>query len=312
MKALIFGAGGFAGPYLARELAAHGYEVCGSGRSESGPAGLSYVRADILDAAKVESVISSARPDAIINLAGISSVGQSWAMPQVTVESNVTGALNILEAARKQPNMPRVLLIGSSEEYAPSDKPISERSPLDANNPYGISKVMQERFAALYRARYGMKVYCVRPFNHTGVGQRDTFVIPSWCKQAAEISNSGKPGVMRVGNLDVKRDFSDVRDVVRAYRMILESDDCETVYNVGSEKAIALRELLEYIVGLSEQPITIEVDPALIRPIDTPFVCCDRSLIKEKLGWEPQYALFDTVREMTADFMRSEKRRKKE
>ena len=159
----------------------------------------------------------------------------------VTVPEGTT----ILEAARKQPRMPKVLLIGSSEEYAPSDEPLSETSPLDANSPYGVSKVMQERFASLYRARYGMKVYCVRPFNHTGVGQRETFVIPSWCKQAAEISRSGKPGVMRVGNLDVKRDFSDVRDIVRAYRMILESEDCETIYNVGSGKAIALRELLE-------------------------------------------------------------------
>lgn len=308
MKALLFGAGGFVGPYLAREMEAHGYEVYGSGRAESGPAGMPYVRADILDAAQVEGAISALRPDDIVNLAGISSVGRSWAMPQAAVEANVIGALNILEAARKQPRMPKVLLIGSSEEYAPSDRPIDETSPLDANNPYGISKVMQERFAALYRSRYGMKVYCVRPFNHTGVGQKDTFVIPSWCKQAAEISKSGKPGVMRVGNLEVKRDFSDVRDVVRAYRMILESDDCETVYNVGSGKAIALRELLEYIVSLSEQPITVETDPALIRPVDTPFICCDRTLIKEKLGWEPEYTLFETVREMTASFMRSEER----
>ena len=298
MKALVFGAGGFVGPYLARELAAHGYEVCGAGRTESGPADMPYLRADILDAAQVEGAISKVRPDAIINLAGISSVGRSWAMPQATVEANVIGALNVLEGARKQPGMPKVLLIGSSEEYAPSDKPLSETSPLDANNPYGISKLMQERFAALYRARYGMKVYCVRPFNHTGVGQRDTFVIPSWCRQAAEISKSGKPGVMRVGNLDVKRDISDVRDIVRAYRMIMESGDCETVYNVGSGRAIALRELLEYIVSLSEQPITVETDPALMRPVDTPYICCDRTLIKEKLGWEPEYTLFDTVREM--------------
>lgn len=311
-KALIFGAGGFVGPYLARELAAHGYEVCGSGRSETGPESMSYIRADLLDESQVKCAISAVQPDVIVNLAGISSVGQSWSMPQATVEVNVIGALSILEAARKQPRMPKVLLVGSSEEYAASDGPVSESSPLEANNPYGISKIMQERFAALYRARYGMKVYCVRPFNHTGAGQRDTFVISSWCRQAAGISKSGKPGVMRVGNLDVKRDFSDVRDIVRAYRMVLESDDCETVYNVGSGKAIALRELLDYIVSLSEQLITVETDPALFRPVDTPYICCDRTLIKEKLGWEPKYTLFETVRNMMAECINSEKKGKDE
>ena len=125
MKALIFGAGGFVGPYLARELEAHGYEVCGAGRAESGPAGMSYIRADILVAAQAESAMSAMRPDAVVDLAGFSSVGQSWDMPQAAVEANVIGALNILEAARKQSNMPKVLLIGSSEEYAPSDKPLT-------------------------------------------------------------------------------------------------------------------------------------------------------------------------------------------
>lgn len=297
-RALIFGAGGFVGSYLARELSAHGYEVQGSDVLEAGPEGMAYARADLLDGTQVEAVIAQARPDAIVNLAAISSVGQSWRMPQTTMEVNVVGALNILEAARKQGPIPKVMFIGSSEEYAVSDAPISESSPLDANNPYGISKMAQEKFAALYREQYGMQVYCVRPFNHTGVGQRETFVIPSWCKQAAEISKSGKPGMMRVGNLDVKRDFSDVRDIVRAYRMILESDDCETIYNVGSGKAFALGELLAYITTLSGLPISIEVNPALIRPVDTPVICCNRTLIGEKLGWKPEHSIFDTLKEI--------------
>lgn len=298
MKVLIFGASGFVGSYLAGEFAEHGYEAVGTDVRETDAMPFRFT--NILDAGSVERVIRETAPDMIVNLAAVSSVGQSWNIPQKTVEVNVVGALNILEAARRAEKTPKILFVGSSEEYDASNGPISEKNPLNANNPYGISKMAQERFAEIYRTRFGMKVYCVRPFNHTGPGQADSFVIPSWCKQAAEISASGKPGVMRVGNLDVKRDFSDVRDVVRAYRMILESEDCETVYNVGSGRAVALRELMAYIASLSKQPITVEVNPALIRPTDTPVICCDRTLIGERLGWTPEYSMEDTVRALFA------------
>jgi GDP-4-dehydro-6-deoxy-D-mannose reductase len=211
---------------------------------------------------------------------------------------NVVGALNILEAARKQDSKSKVMFIGSSEEYEVSDMPIDEQMALNANNPYGISKVTQERFAALYRSEYGMKIYCVRSFNHTGVGQKDTFVLPSFCKQVAQIENSGKNGVIKVGNLAVKRDFSDVRDIVRAYRMIVESDDYEAIFNVGSGHAYGLDEMLEFIVSLSSQRINIEVDPARFRPVDTPVVCCDNHYITDTLGWKPEYSIFDTLKEM--------------
>lgn len=302
-RVLIFGVGGFVGGYLTREFQQHGYEVFGSDAVDRHPEGISFRKADLLNAEAVHKLVAEVRPDAIVNLAAISSVGLSWKIPQTTIQVNVIGALNILEAAKACEPMPRVLFIGSSEEYAPSDQPISELSPLDANNPYGISKITQERFAQSYRDRYGMQVYCVRAFNHTGVGQNENFVIPSWCRQTAEISKSGKPGVMRVGNLNVRRDFGDVRDVVRAYRMVLESDDCSLVYNIGTGNSVLLKDLLDHIVSLSEQPIAIEIDPALIRPVDTPYICCDHSLITEKLGWKPEHTLFDTVREMVEEFM---------
>ena len=302
-RVLIFGVGGFVGGYLTREFQQHGYEVFGSDAVDRHPEGISFWKADLLNAEAVHKLVAEVRPDAIVNLAAISSVGLSWKIPQATIQVNVVGALNILEAAKACEPMPRVLFIGSSEEYAQSDQPISELSPLDANNPYGISKITQERFAQSYRDRYGMRVYCVRAFNHTGVGQNENFVIPSWCRQTAEISKSGNPGVMRVGNLNVRRDFGDVRDVVRAYRMVLESDDCSQVYNIGTGNSVFLKDLLEHIVSLSEQPITIEIDPALIRPVDTPYICCDHSLITEKLGWKPEHTLFDTVREMVEEFM---------
>ena len=302
-KVLIFGIGGFVGPYLASELQAHGYVVYGSDLHAKKIGNVSVIAADLLNAASVETVIRDIGPDAIINLAAISSVGQSWGMPQVTMQVNVIGALNILEAARKQQTKLKIMFIGSSEEYIVSDKPMSENTPLDANNPYGISKITQERFAALYRGQYGLKVYCVRPFNHTGVGQRDSFVLPSFCKQVAEIEKSGRSGVIKVGNLAVRRDFSHVKDIVRAYRMILESKDDTQIYNVGSGKAYGLDELMEYITSLSNQKITVEIDPALVRPVDTPVICCDYSKVKRELGWEPKLTVFNALQELYKSYL---------
>ncbi len=296
MKVLVFGASGFVGSYLAREFTGHGYEVAGTDIKETNA--MPFKFADILDAGSVERVVREVAPDMIVNLAAISSVGQSWNIPQTTVSVNVIGALNILEAAKCLENSPKILFVGSSEEYEASDKPISEKILLNANNPYGISKAAQERFAEVYRERFGMKIYCVRPFNHTGPGQSDSFVLPSFCKQVAEIEKSGKPGVIKVGNLSARRDFSHVKDIVRAYRMILESDDCETVYNVGSGIAYSLKDLLDYILKFSKQEITVEVDPARFRPVDTPVICCDNRLIGEKIGWKPQHTVFDALRDI--------------
>lgn len=297
-KVLIFGMGGFAGAYLARELQTHGYEVCGSDLHAKLIGNVSVIAADLLDAEAVEKIVCEVNPDVIINLAAISSVGQSWGMPQTAMQVNVVGSLNILEAARKQDKKPKVMFIGSGEEYVGSDEPMNEETPLDANNPYGISKITQERFAKLYREEYGLKIYCVRPFNHTGVGQRDSFVLPSFCKQVAEIERSGRPGVIKVGNLAVRRDFSHVKDIVRAYRLILESDDDTQIYNVGSGKAYGLDELLNYIIALSRQPITVVMEPSRVRPTDTPVVCCDYSKIEKELGWKPEYTVFDALDEL--------------
>lgn len=299
-RALIFGACGFAGRYLIQELKAHGYHVFGSDMLENENASLceSFRVCDILDADQVKTAIRDVCPTHIINLAAISSVGLSWKIPQKTMSVNVNGTLNILEGAREVCSHARILLIGSSEEYVVTDQPISESTPLDANNPYGISKFVTERFSEMYRERYGMKIYHVRAFNHTGVGQRESFVIPSWCRQAASISESGSAGTMRVGNVSVIRDLSDVRDIVRAYRMVIESDDCEIVYNIGSGKGTALGDILKYLQGLSRQPIAIEQDPDLFRPADNPVIVCDHSLITKRLGWMPEYDILSTVREI--------------
>ena len=299
-RVLIFGAGGFVGSYLCKEFLNNGYKVSGTDKGEGSalPSEVDFYKTDLMQADEVEKLIGQIQPDIIVNLAAISSVGASWNMPQATMAINVIGALNIMEAARKSEQKPRILFVGSSEEYVISENPLDENTQLNANNPYGISKVTQEQFAKLYREQYGLKIYCVRPFNHTGIGQRDSFVLPSFCKQVAEIDKSGKDGKIQVGNLKVKRDFSHVKDVVRAYRMIVESDNCNQIYNVGSGNAYSLEDMLTYIIGLSDQNIEIEVDQNRIRPTDQLVICCDRSLIGKELGWKPQYDVYDALKEM--------------
>lgn len=299
-KVLIFGVGGFVGGYLSQEFLNHNYDVYGSDKNDSEllPKEVKFKISDLLNTMQTEKLINKINPDIIVNLAAISSVGASWKIPQATININVIGALNIMEAARKAEKKPKIMFIGSSEEYRISSLPMDENTPLNASNPYGISKITQEQFAKLYREQYGLKIYCVRPFNHTGVGQKDSFVLPSFCKQAAEIEKSGKPGVIRVGNLDAKRDFSHVKDIVRAYRMIIESDTCETVYNVGSGAAHSLKSMLEHVISLCSQPIDIEVDPKRIRPTDQPVICCDHSLITSELNWKPRYTVFDALNEL--------------
>ncbi len=300
-KVLIFGAGGFVGSYLAEEFCSHGYEVFGTDIAElraSVPSLSRYDVMDMLNAEDVMSLIGSIRPDYIVNLAAISSVGDSWRIPQKTIAVNVNGTLNILEAVRQLELGAKILLIGSSEEYAVSDSPISEDYELNASNPYGISKIAQENFAELYRSSCGLDIISTRTFNHTGIGQPEKFVLPGFVSQAAKIHNSGKDGKIYVGNLSVRRDFGDVRDMVSAYRMLLESDTHSKVFNVGSGVCPSLAELLDYIVSLAAQRIEVIVSPEKLRPIDNPVIWCDNSRLKAETGWASRYTIYDTIREM--------------
>mgnify|MGYP000705487980 CR=1 FL=1 len=296
-RVLIFGIGGFVGSYVADEFHRADYEVFGCDLLETSilPAYVQYLVCNLMDVAKVEALCKRVEPTHIVNLAAISSVGHSWKIPQKTVAVNVEGALNILDAAHKCVNTPRILLIGSSEEYAHSDTPIKESYPLDASNPYGLSKILQERFVDIYRDRYGMKIYYVRSFNHTGIGQSTSFVIPNWCIQTLDIMYSRQPGVLSVGNLDVKRDFSHVKDVVRAYRMVIESEDDKTVYNIGSGIAYELRDILQYIIAKSPQKIQVHVDDKFIRANDYSVIQCNHDLITERLGWSPRWTILNAI-----------------
>ena len=293
------------GPWLVKELESHGWEVACSDRFGSPKEGLpgEYYVADLLDAGSVAEVVSTVKPEAVVNLAAVSSVGQSWRAPAVTIEVNVVGALNVLDAAKALGTCPKVLLVGSSEEYEPSEEPLSEDSPLAGNNPYGISKLTVGEFSNLYEGAGDVRVYRTRSFNHTGPGQAPGFVIPSWCKQVAAFEREGHGGTMRVGNLWVRRDISDVRDIVRGYRMLLESDCSGEVFNLGSGAANPLRDVLETIIGFSSQNIEHEVDQGLIRPVDQSCVLADVSKARRELGWRPEIPLSRTLRDVFESFL---------
>lgn len=277
-RVLIIGANGFVGNYLIKEYLDNKYEVIASDLQDSlrYDYPISYEKIDILNKDNLEKIIKKWLPDYLINLAAVSSVGASWKIPAKTFEVNVIGTINILDIIKENVPYCKVLLIGSSEEYVQKNRPLKETDELNANNPYGISKIAQENIAKMYSERYGLNIVCTRSFNHTGPGQSDQFAIPSFCKQVAEIEKSGKPGKIYVGNLEAYRDISDVRDVVKAYRILLEEHkNLFDVFNVGSGKVYQVKEILDIIVSFSTQPIEIIVDPNKVRPIDTPYICCD-------------------------------------
>lgn len=296
--ALILGANGFVGPWLAQELVSHGYDVFASDVQDEPSSRLScdgYRAADLLDPASIDRILLESQPDQIYDLAAVSSVAQSWRMPALTMRVNVEGTVNLLESCRSLDRSPRLLLVGSSEEYAPSEAALSEESPLAATSPYGISKIAQGNLSRMYAERYGLHVYHVRSFNHTGPWQSDAFVIPSWCRQAALIERSGKPGTIRVGNTRVRRDVSDVRDVVRGYRMLVESDHEGEAFNICSGVSYELASLLDAIVSYTDVDVSVEVDPELLRPSDNPMILGDRSKAERLLGWHPEHGIEETL-----------------
>ena len=268
---LVVGASGVVGGYLVRELVQAGHQVVQA----------NFPEFNLLEKSAVDAAVQNADPDYVVNLAAISSVGESWKNPVMTVDVNIKGTLHLLDAVQRFAPSAKVLLIGSAEEYAAKNSPLVEADTLEASNPYGITKIAQENFAELYRKKYGMRIVCTRSFNHTGIGQTPTFALPSFCKQVAEIDKSGKPGKIYVGNLTAVRDFSDVEDVVHVYRMLLENDNAWAVYNVGSGIAYSMQELLQTIIGFAKVPIEIVQDVAKMRPVDIPYLCADNSRIRK-------------------------------
>jgi len=297
LRALITGIAGFAGSHLAEFLLQEtDWEVWGTIHHTDHNVAhlrdqLRLVPVDLRDPEAVIHLVREARPDRVYHLAGQSYVPASWHDPWATFEVNVRSQLNLLEALLAADLTPRVLVVGSNEEYGlirPEDLPVDEETPLRPASPYAVSKVAQDMMGLQYFLSHGLPVVRVRPFNHIGPRQREEFVAPAFAKQIAEIEAGLRPPVVRVGNLDARRDFTDVRDMVCAYHLALERATPGEVYNLGSGKAHSIRELLEIFLELSTVEVAVEQDPARMRPADVPVSICDATKFRTQTGWTPQ------------------------
>lgn len=269
-KALITGITGFVGPHLKRELEHNKYDVYGLALSDGGN---KVFKCDITNSDRVLEVIQEIMPDCIFHLAGFSSVSKSFQQPDKCYKINVTGTKNLLDAVKKSGIRPRILIVSSAEVYGvPKYLPIDEKHPLNPISPYGKSRVEQEEIAL----KSGLPVIISRSFNHTGPGQSDSFVIPSFRKQIKEAKDGG---TIYVGNLGVVRDFSDVRDVVKAYRILVEKGKEGDIYNVGSGIGYGLRDILDKLVMLSGKKLEIKKDISKIRKDDIPKLIADNGKV---------------------------------
>ena len=292
--------------------ASGGVQVCGVSLPTDGTRNLDRVLeritlrfADLGDYDRVLELLDTTRPDLVFHLAAQASVERAWANPAGTLVNNVSVQLNLLQAIVALKLTPRMLVIGSADEYgavSPADMPMDEDTPLRPLNPYAVSKIAQDYLGLQYHLSHGLHVVRVRPFNHIGPRQGPGFALADWCRQIASIEAGLQEPVMRVGNLDARRDFSDVRDIVRGYYLALMRGQPGQVYNLGSSHSHSMRDILDRLLAQSRVAVRVEVDPALVRPIDIPEVVCDCTRFKRDTGWEPQYDLDQTLRDVLDDW----------
>lgn len=295
-KALITGSQGFVGHYLRRELEEHGYAVTGLDLKT----GDSVIVADLLDGDVAKTIIAQEQPDMIFHLAGQANVRKSWELPRMTVELNVNAAINLMEAVRHEKPGCRMVLVGSSDQYGhlgEAGKLVSETLATHPQTPYAVSKKAQEEMAEVYVKAYGLNISMTRSFNHAGAGQGKGFLIPDFASGIAAVERREQQS-LRVGNLTARRDFTHVRDVVRAYRLIAEQGQAGEVYNVGSGITYSAQEILDKLCDLARCPISVEQDPAKLRPSDTPVICCDHSKLTAHTGWEPTISIDEILQEV--------------
>jgi GDP-4-dehydro-6-deoxy-D-mannose reductase len=288
VRALVTGARGFVGPYLSAHLESQGDEVVGLGPE-----------VDITDADAIRAAVAAARPDAVYHLAAASHVGQSWSAPVEVLRVNAEGTLNVLLAAEAA-GAARVLVVGSAEEYGivePEELPLVETAPLRPVTPYGASKVAAEVVALqTFRAR-GLPVVAARPFNHLGPGQSDRLVASTLAHQVARNEREGSDVIM-AGDLTARRDFSDVRDVVRAYRLLATKGTPGEVYNVCSGRDVPVSELADALIAHAGRPMRVELDPSRLRPVELKALRGDPSKLRAATGWTAEIALERTLSDL--------------
>lgn len=308
-RVLITGLTGFVGGHLAEYLLGRGdVEVFGIHRWRSRTESIHHLldkitllECDIRDRSSVSRVIRDVRPDKIFHLAAQSYVVTSWHAPEETLTTNILGNLNLLEAVREAGVDPLIQVAGSSEEYGystPDELPIRETNPLRPLSPYAVSKVGQDLLSYQYFKSYGVRVVRTRAFNHTGPRRGDVFVSSNFAKQLVERECGRKRGPIRVGNLEAVRDFTDVRDTVRAYWLALEKGEPGEVYNICSGRGFAIRELLDLLLKRVRIPVEVQVDPERLRPSDVPILVGDCTKFRERTGWAPRIPLEQTLEEI--------------
>lgn len=317
-KVLITGAGGFVGQHLASFLAdTEGAEVLGLDLNPPKFAQpwdrCEFGVCDVQDRDKVFSYVEGFRPDYVFHLAAQSSVRYSWEEPQLTYDIAVKGQANVFDALRAADIDAVVHVACSAEEYGrvkEQDLPIKEDHPLRPASPYALSKVMQDYHAVFCHQAYGTRVIRTRAFNMTGPGQAPQFVVSDFARQIAEIETGEREPVIRVGNLEARRDFADVRDLVGAYWLLVRNGEPGEVYNVCSGCDHSIREILDMLLSFSKAPIRVEVDPARLRKADIPVLRGDNSKMTEVVDWAPVCALGKTLEDVL-DWWREEMKRKK-
>jgi len=308
-KILITGVTGFAGSYLARQIVPQkDCELFGTYLSVDSLSQISDIKnsikpihLDLMDFNGVKKVIEETKPDQLYHLAALTSPTQSFKEPAAVMVNNITAQINILENIKNANLSTRILVISSAEVYGQvdsSDIPIDEDTPFRPVNPYAVSKITQDFMGLQYHLGYGMDVVRVRPFNHIGPGQTYQFVTSAFAKKIAEIEKGKREPVLEVGNLEAKRDFTDVRDMVKAYVLLMEKGKSGDAYNVGLGKSYKISKILEILLSMSDKKIIVKKSPELLRPSDNPNLLCDNSKIAKLTGWKPEIALKQTLKEI--------------
>jgi GDP-4-dehydro-6-deoxy-D-mannose reductase len=312
LRALITGVGGFVGPYLVRWLQkTTDWSLVGLCRRDVAGEGYERLALDLLEREPVRRTIAALAPDYVFHLAAQSHVPTSHQDAGATLANNILGQVNLLDACRELPNPPRILVVGSAEEYGlarPEEMPLREAQPFRPTSPYAVSKAAQDLLGLQYFLAYQLPVVRVRPFTHFGPGQSERFVVSSFARQIAEIEAGQRPPVLAVGNLEARRDFLDVRDVVRAYALAITVGTPGEVYNIGSGRAIQIGELLAQLLALSTVQVEVTTDPERLRPSDVPLLLADSTRLQEATGWAPAIPFAQSLRDMLA-WWRTEVRR---
>jgi len=309
MKVLVTGITGFVGSHLAEYLLTKdNIEIYGVVRWRSDTENIGHIKdrlilyeCDIKDATSVRTVIEKIKPDRIFHLAAQSYVVTSWHSPHETLATNILGELNIFESVREHKINPFIHIAGSSEEYglvSENELPVKETNSLRPLSPYAVSKVGQDLLGYQYYKSYGLNIICTRAFNHTGPRRGEVFVCSNFAKQIAMIEKGKQKPIIYVGNLEARRDFTDVRDIVLAYWLALEKCKPGEVYNICSGRARQIKEVLDILLGLTKDKIKIKQDPKRLRPSDVPVLQGDSSKFREITGWKPEIPFEKTLEDL--------------